>query len=481
MDYCRLIKNLVSLPEETEWVEFKHNNKDPVKVGEYISALANSALFQEKSCAYLVWGVDDKTHEIVGTDFDFLRLKVGGEELHSWLRHQLSDNADFEFIKCEIDNKPMVILVVQQAKHRPVAFKGENYIRVGSYKKPLKKVPVLEKQIWSLLANLNFEDQIAKNDLSFEEVLKLLDYTRHFDLLNLPIGTDKDVLSNYLVEEGVIIQQDDGQWGISNLGAILLAKDFKKFGSLKRKALRIIQYKGNNRMETQKETEITAGYASSFMNMIDFINGMVPTNEVMQDALRVTTTMFPELAIRELVANSLIHQDLSVTGAGPMVEIFSDRIEISNPGNSLVKIDRIIDNPPKSRNDKIASLMRRYGFCEERGSGWDKIGLQCELYQLPAPRIDNYDDSIRVVLFGHVEFKAMDASERLRACYLHACLQYIKNDHLTNASLRYRFGLEKSNSATISRIINDSVEKGLIKLVDDTVGNKARQYEPYWA
>ncbi|MDD3307047.1 MAG: hypothetical protein PHO29_08125 [Acetobacterium sp.] len=126
-------------------------------------------------------------------------------------------------------------------------------------------------------------------------------------------------------------------------------------------------------------------------------------------------------------------------------------------------------------------LMRRYGFCEERGSGWDKIGLQCELYQLPAPRIDNYDDSIRVVLFGHVEFKAMDASERLRACYLHACLQYIKNDHLTNASLRYRFGLEKSNSATISRIINDSVEKGLIKLVDDTVGNKARQYEPYWA
>lgn len=308
MDYCRLIKNLVSLPEETEWVEFKHNNKDPVKVGEYISALANSALFQEKSCAYLVWGVDDKTHEIVGTDFDFLRLKVGGEELHSWLRHQLSDNADFEFIKCEIDNKPMVILVVQQAKHRPVAFKGENYIRVGSYKKPLKKVPVLEKQIWSLLANLNFEDQIAKNDLSFEEVLKLLDYTRHFDLLNLPIGTDKDVLSNYLVEEGVIIQQDDGQWGISNLGAILLAKDFKKFGSLKRKALRIIQYKGNNRMETQKETEITAGYASSFMNMIDFIDGMVPTNEVMQDALRVTTTMFPELAIRELVANSLIHQ-----------------------------------------------------------------------------------------------------------------------------------------------------------------------------
>jgi len=380
-----------------------------------------------------------------------------------------------------VDNQPMVILIIEQAKHRPVAFKGENYIWVGSYKKPLKKVPVLEKQIWSLLANLKYEDLAAKNDLTFDDVLKLLDYTKHFDLLDLPIPTDKDTLNNYLVEDGIIVYQDDGQWNITNLGAILLAKDFKKFGSLKRKALRIIQYKANDRMETLKEIEIASGYASSFINMIELIKGMLPTNEVMQDALRVTTNMFPELAIRELVANSLIHQDLSVTGAGPMIEIFNNRIEISNPGNSLVKIDRIIDNPPKSRNDKIASLMRRYGFCEERGSGWDKIGLQCELFQLPAPRIDNYDESIRVVLFGHIDFRYMDMSERIRACYLHACLQYIKNEHLTNASLRHRFGLEKTSSATISRIINDSVAKDLIKLVDETVGTKARQYIPYWA
>lgn len=234
-------------------------------------------------------------------------------------------------------------------------------------------------------------------------------------------------------------------------------------------------------METLKETETASGYAANFMNMIEIVKGMIPSNEVMQEALRVTTTMFPELAIRELVANALIHQDFSITGSGPMVEIFNQRIEISNPGNSLVKIDRIIDNPPKSRNEKMASLMRRYGFCEERGSGWDKVGLQCELYQLPAPRIDNYEDSIRVVLFGHIDFKVMDNSERIRACYLHACLQYIKNEQLTNSSLRQRFCLEKSSSASISRIINDSVEKGYIKLVDDTVGNKARQYVPYWA
>ena len=66
--------------------------------------------------------------------------------------------------------------------------------------------------------------------------------------------------------------------------------------------------------------------------MVGYINGLLPTNEVIGQALRRTVPMFPELAVRELVANALIHQDFSVTGAGPMVEIFADRIEITNPG-----------------------------------------------------------------------------------------------------------------------------------------------------
>ncbi|MDC4222968.1 MAG: hypothetical protein MPW15_01640 [Candidatus Manganitrophus sp.] len=91
------------------------------------------------------------------------------------------------------------------------------------------------------------------------------------------------------------------------------------------------------------------------------------------------------MAVRELVANALIHQDFFVTGAGPTVEIFDDRIEITNPGEPLVEPQRFVDTPPRSRNEALASLMRRFRICEERGSGIDKVVFQIEFYQFPAP------------------------------------------------------------------------------------------------
>ena len=93
------------------------------------------------------------------------------------------------------------------------------------------------------------------------------------------------------------------------------------------------------------------------------------------------------------MANALIHQDFSVTGTGPVVEIFDNRIEVTNSGTPLVDVRRIIDNPPKSRNEKLAALMRRLKMCEELGTGWDKIVITCELYQLPAPKIEFFEDS----------------------------------------------------------------------------------------
>ena len=118
--------------------------------------------------------------------------------------------------------------------------------------------------------------------------------------------------------------------------------------------------------------------------------------------------MFPELAVRELVANALIHQDLLITGAGPMIEIFDDRIEITNPGEPLISTDRFVDSPPRSRNESLASLMRRFRICEERGSGIDKILFQIEYYQLPAPLFEAPHGFTRCVLFAHKDLKHMD-------------------------------------------------------------------------
>ncbi len=92
-----LVHELRKLPNETEWLEFKRNDASPQDIGEYLSALANSAALYGKTHGYMVWGIDDATHEIVGTTFNPVKTKVGNEELENWLLHLLNPKIDFRF------------------------------------------------------------------------------------------------------------------------------------------------------------------------------------------------------------------------------------------------------------------------------------------------------------------------------------------------------------------------------------------------
>jgi len=222
------------------------------------------------------------------------------------------------------------------------------------------------------------------------------------------------------------------------------------------------------------------GYAVGFEGIIRFIMALLPSNEVIERALRRTVHTYPEIAVRELVANALIHQDFFMTGTGPMVEIFDNRIEITNPGEPLVSTDRFLDTPPKSRNEALAALMRRFSICEERGSGIDKVISQVELFQLPAPLFEVPEGFTRVVLFAHRSLKEMDKADRVRACYLHAGLKYIQHDFLTNASVRERFGIEAKNKAAVSRYIREAVKAGMIKPFDENAARKMMKYVPFW-
>ena len=185
--------------------------------------------------------------------------------------------------------------------------------------------------------------------------------------------------------------------------------------------------------------------------------------------------------MRELVANMLIHQDFTVSGTGPMVEIFDGRVELSNPGAPLVSTDRFVDAPPRSRNEAVAALMRRFGVCEERGSGIDKVVLEVELAQLPAPLFEAPEGSTRAVLFSHKKMKDMDRVERIRATYLHICIQYVESKRATNATLRKRFGIPDNNASVVSRLLNDAVDAGMIAVADSMAGYRQRAYVPFWA
>jgi len=163
------------------------------------------------------------------------------------------------------------------------------------------------------------------------------------------------------------------------------------------------------------------------------------------------------------------------------LEIFDDRMEITNPGTPLMDPERMLDHPPRSRNEGLASLMRLIGVCEERGSGVDKVVSQSEFYQLPAPAFEVVGDSMRATLFAPRPLSRMDRDDRIRAVYLHAYLRYVQREHMTNTSLRQRFGIDAKNSAVASRLLKEALIAGAVRLEDPKASIKMRRYVPHWA
>jgi len=477
-----LVRQLVALPNETEWVEFKINKAAPEEIGEYISALSNSAALHGKDVGYIVWGIEDSTHALAGTSFRPRSVKVGSEELENWLSQLLIPSIHFVVREIEEAGKRFVVFEIPAATHTPVRFKDFEYIRVGTYKKKLRDHSEKERALWAAFSRTSFEEGIALQRGSSDQVLALLDYPEYFRLMGQALPDNRAAILDRLSAEKIIRPSSRSGYDITNVGAILFARHLSEFGRLARKALRVIQYKGSNRVETIKEQPGDKGYAIGFQGAIRYINDLLPQNEQVGQAVRTEVRMYPEIAIRELVANAIIHQDFNVAGAGPTVEIFSDRMEITNPGVPLIDTLRFIDEPPRSRNEVLAALMRRMRMCEERGSGIDKVIFHVEVFQLPAPDFRTAGNSTVAVLYGPRLFSRMDREERIRACYQHACLLYVSGKRMSNASLRKRLGIKDANYPLASRIIRDTIKVGLAKSHGEGVGSRRdATYVPFWA
>jgi ATP-dependent DNA helicase RecG len=169
-----LVQNLAALPTETEWVEFKQNYADLDGVGQYISALSNSAALQGKDRAYMVWGITDDHHAVVGTSFKPSSEKKGSEDFIAWATRLIDPKIYFEFHEFVIEDKRLVLLEVAPAEHRPIAFSGTEYIRIGSYKKKLREFADHERRLWQVFARTDFESGVAALDLIADDVFRLL-------------------------------------------------------------------------------------------------------------------------------------------------------------------------------------------------------------------------------------------------------------------------------------------------------------------
>ena len=124
--------------------------------------------------------------------------------------------------------------------------------------------------------------------------------------------------------------------------------------------------------------------------------------------------------------------------------------------------------------------MRHFNLCEELGTGWDKIVLATEEMQLPAPNMIRYEENTRVVLFSSRPFNMLTKEDKLHAIYQHACVKHLQGDAMTNKSLRERFGLPDSASASISRLIKEAIKEEKIKPYESQTSNKYLKYLPFW-
>ena len=476
-----LIDDLRALPAETAWLEFKQNNTDPRMIGRLISAVSNAARLEDRDFGYVVWGVRNAGHAVAGTRFEPSSETHRRQPLELWLSQMLRPGLAFSFQPVQHPRGRLVLLEVPAATTAPVEFDRTAYVRIGGATPRLADHPERQRSLWDKLRPYVWETGIARPFAAGGEVLDLLDHRSYFGLAGKPAPEGREAILAALEGERLISRDVGGKWNVLNLGAILFANDLGRFESrLARKAIRFVVYDGGGRAATvTHRKDFPLGYASGFTRFNAHVNTLIPSPEGGGAAIREAHPLFRPVAVRELTANALIHQDMTVTGAGPTVELFRNRMEITNPGAPLVEPERFIDSPPRSRNEALASLMRRMGLCEEQGTGIDKVVDEVEKAQLPPPEFRAEEDATRVTLFGPRRFADMTTEERLRACYQHAALRYLSGERLENASLRERFGVDRRNAAQISRVIGLARQRNLIRSADSRRPRSG--YVPFWA
>lgn len=474
-----VVRGLISLPKENDYVEFKLNESDPIDLGERISGLSNSAALAHKPFAYLVWGVDDKTKEIKGTNLSFSTWKKGNEDIVPYWRISLLPHIELFDYEIEIDGKRILLLEISAASYSPTQFRGVAYCRVDSYTKPIKDFPASQKRLFDILNDNPAEMRICLRGADSNGVEKLLDLDSYFKQLNRIPPHSVEEKIRYFLREGFLVESHPNSYDVTYLGALLYAKDLTEFETLEAKAVRVVYYEGNTRLQTKGRDIFTEGYALCFDKINEILLAHLTRPDTFQNGIRQDSYSIPPIAVREALANALMHQDL-LSGYGPLIEVFDNRVEWSNSGELHVEVNRIIDMVPISENPKMALFLRRINIGDTSGSGVDKICLSLEKEKTACPCFETSPTGTRLVIFRDKRFPDMNQEEKIQAVYYHVVLKHIERENATNASVRNRFGLGEDAIYVVARLLSQTVEKGLIKKKEAN-GKKDTAYLPYWA
>ena len=466
--------SLIPVPTELNEIDWKIGlSPKNERLAQHICAFANL-----KGGGVIVFGVnnDGSTESLPKKTVDTIVQLLGNIALNN-----LANPIQIEHDVLEYNGNNLLFIYIPEQLERPVHMRGkdiyESYIRSAG-----QTVKMSRAQVKAMIAEsvgINFEQAPALTGLTGDQVLSLLNYKKYFELIEKTTPQTPDAIL-YRLEEQSFCRLEERGWTITNLGAILFASNLKNFPTLSGREVILRKYIGCNNQQQEFEYHGKYGYAVGFEGLVDYV--MKQTSSESIGTLREPIPTYPKVAIREFIANALVHQDFAIKGISITVDIFSNRLSITNPGAPLNDINRLIDLPANSRNERLAQSLFILGICERRGSGVDRAVQAIEEMGLPAAKISKGETHTKVTLFPSKKLNDMTKQEKILACYQHACLLHESNLSINNQSVRERFKLDKSKSSIASRIIADTLEAGFIKLANnDITSRKYATYIPYYA
>ena len=428
---------------ELDWKSGLSSKTD--RLAKHICAFANL-----QGGGLLVYGVnnDGSLFSISHTEADATVTLLG-----NIAKNNLNTSIEIEHTIMDFQGHSLLFVHIPEQADKPTHLRGTDMFNCYT-RSAGQTVKMTRKQVQILISQsrgIQFEEMFALENLTGKQVLDKINYPKLYELLDKNVSKNQDSILAVLKEYN-FIKDKNSSWAITNLGAILFAKDINDYPDLKGRNVIVRHYVGSNNRELEKEQNGVFGYAAGFEGLINYIIKQLPKTEIIE-GIRKDVPIYPKVAIREFVANALIHQDFAISGMPITIEIFSNRLVITNPGAPLNDVNRLLDMPPRSRNEIIAQSMLLLGICERRGSGIDRAIAAIEERRLPAVKFEKSETHTKVILFPPKELKEMTKTEKIRACYQHACLLFEDRKDMNNQSLRERFGIDKNNSSVASRII----------------------------
>lgn len=442
------------------------------KFAMHLSAMANI-----DDGGYIVFGIHD-SGEIVGVEPTDMKGIV--EKVAQVAKNGLQPSVRFDYVTKVYKGKLLLFIRVFQQSDRPVSVSGkleDSYTRSGPTTVRMDRAEL--RRVFSNSSDMSFEEQLLPEKYQGKFLPNILDFEFYrLKMLDESV-TDLNTILHDMDQNG-LIRLDASGVSVTNLGAITIAKNLKSIPALKLKTPRLIVYQNTQKESSTYDKEGGMGYAPGLIALVNHVASITRGPELIRGVESTYDVKYPIVILREVIANAIIHQDFSIEGSRVMIEIFEDRMEVTNPGSPLLETDKFINGLPRSRNDQLANLMRRFKLCEERGSGIDRTIIEIEANQLPPPKFESYDDHTRVTLYPFKPMSDYDQEEIIRACYQHACINQVSGRRTTNETIRERFNLSARDTTMASRFLSMTEQSGKIKKFNPNSSRKFTEYVPYW-